>query len=266
MSVLERIVGTVRDRLAETRKAVPESALRDRAGSAAGAPAPSFRAAIAAGGTSLIAEAKRRSPSRPDGFGPAGYDPAELARRYERAGARAMSVLTEPDFFGGSGGHLEAARGACGLPLLRKDFVVDVYQCWEAKAWGASAALLIVAALDDAELADLHAALTGLGLDALVEVHTEGEAERALRLGDAIVGVNNRDLTTFVTDRATTSRIAALLPPGALLVAESGISTRAHVEEMERAGAAGVLVGEAIVGAPDPEAKVRELVGAGEAA
>jgi len=261
MSVLEKIVGNVRCRLEDRKRSLPESALRDQAASAPAA--PSFRAAIAAAGTSLIAEAKRRSPSRPDGFGQTGYDPAGLAGRYERAGARAMSVLTEPDFFGGAGEHLQAARAVCGLPLLRKDFVVDPYQGWEAKAWGASAALLIVAALDDAELADLHAVLSGLGLDALVEVHTEAEAERALRLGDVILGVNNRNLTTFETDRATTARIAATLPAGTLVVAESGISTRTHVEEVERAGAAAVLVGEAIVGASDPEAKVRELIGEG---
>jgi indole-3-glycerol phosphate synthase len=254
-------VGTVRERLEERRRRVPESALRARAEAAPAV--PSFRAAIAAPGTSLIAEAKRRSPSRPDGFGPAGYDPAALAQAYERGGARAMSVLTEPDFFGGSDEHLQAARGSCSLPLLRKDFVVDAYQCWEAKAWGASAALLIVAALEDALLVDLQAALRGLGLDALVEVHTEREAERALARGDVILGVNNRDLSTFVTDPGTTARIAAAVPGGTLLVAESGISSRADVVAMERAGAAAVLVGEAIVAAPDPEAKVRELVGAG---
>jgi indole-3-glycerol phosphate synthase len=260
MSVLDTIVGTVRERLAERRRRLPESELRARADAAPSA--PSFRAALAAPGTSLIAEAKRRSPSRPGGFGAAGYDPAALARSYERGGARAMSVLTEPDFFGGSGAHLESARGACSLPLLRKDFVVDAYQCWEAKAWGASAALLIVAALEDALLADLQAALRGMGLDALVEVHTEREADRALARGDVILGVNNRDLSTFVTDPGTTARVAAAVPAGTLLVAESGIATRADVVAMERAGASAVLVGEAIVAAADPEAKVRELAGA----
>lgn len=264
MSVLDRIVGTVRERLADRRRAWPEAALRAEAEAAP--VGPPFRTALAAPGTSLIAEAKRQSPSRPHGFGPAGYDPAALARSYERGGARAMSVLTEPDFFGGAREHLEAARAACSLPLLRKDFVVDAYQCWEAKAWGASAALLIVAALDDPLLADLGATLRGLGLDALVEVHTEREAERALAQGDVILGVNNRDLATFATDRGTTARIAAAVPAGTLLVAESGISSRAHVLEMERAGASAVLVGEAIVGAADPEAKVRELVGAEGAA
>jgi len=262
MSVLEKIVGTVRERLGERRRALPEAEVRARAESRTAA--PSFRAALEAPGVSLIAEAKRRSPSRPDGFGRSEYDPAALARIYERGGARAMSVLTEPDFFGGAHEHLEAARGACSLPILRKDFVVDTYQCWEARAWGASAALLIVAVLDDAELRDLHATLAGLGLDALVEVHTPREAERALALGEVILGVNNRDLTTFVTDRGTTARIAAELPAGTRIVAESGISTREHVLEMERAGASAVLVGEAIVGAPDPEAKVRELAGTGE--
>lgn len=259
MSVLDRIVGTVRERLAERSRAVPAAEVRRRAES--GPAPPSFRAALEAPGVSLIAEAKRRSPSRPEGFTARDYDPAALARVYERGGARAMSVLTEPDFFGGAPEHLEQARGACSLPLLRKDFLIDPYQCWEARAWGASAALLIVAALDETLLRDLHAALGAVGLDALVEVHTEDEAERAVALGARILGVNNRDLATFRTDRGVTARIAAGVPDGTLLVAESGISTREHVREAGRAGAAAVLVGEAIVGAEDPEAKVRELAG-----
>jgi len=263
VSVLERIVGRVRERLVERRRELPPARVREEA-EAAPAP-PSFREALEQPGLSLIAEAKRCSPSRPEGFGARGaYDPAALARGYEAAGARAMSVLTEPDFFGGAPDHLRAARGACGLPLLRKDFLVDPYQCWEARAWGASSALLIVAALEDGALADLHTLLGELGLDALVEVHTEAEAERAMALPSPIVGVNNRDLATFTTDRSTTARIARLLPAGTPLVSESGIATRDHVRELEAAGATGILVGEVLLAAPDPGRKVRELLGTAE--
>jgi indole-3-glycerol phosphate synthase len=228
--------------------------------SAEAAPArPSFRAALAAPGTSLIAEAKCASPSR--GVLREPYDPVELARTYEAAGARAMSVLTEPEFFRGAPDHLRAVREACSLPLLRKDFLVDPYQVWEARAWGASAALLIVAALDDALLRDLHALAEEVGLDALVEAHTEAEADRALAAGARIVGVNNRDLRTFDTDRATTARVAARLPQDVLLVSESGIHTRAHVQEVEAAGASAVLVGEALVTAEDPAERIAELIG-----
>ena len=257
MSVLAEIVTRVTERLAETRRRVPGSAVR--AAAEAAPPPPSFAAALVGTGISLIAESKRRSPSR--GLLREPYDPVGLARAYEAAGARALSILTEPDFFDGAPEHLRAVRGASALPILRKDFVVDEYQLWEARAWGASAALLIVAALDDPKLADLQAACTGLGLDALIEVHTEAEAERALAAGARLVGANNRDLATFETDRATTARVARLLPQGVPLVAESGIHTRAHVLEVQAAGATAALVGEALVTAADPGAKVEELLG-----
>jgi indole-3-glycerol phosphate synthase len=262
VSTLLRIVERVRKRLEERRRELPAERVRAEAEGAA-AP-PGFRAALVPPGTSLIAEVKRRSPTRPDGFLSGEFEPAKVAREYESAGARAVSVLTEADFFGGSPEDLRAVRRSVALPILRKDFVVDPYQCWEAKAWGASAVLLIVAALDDARLRDLHDLLGELALGALVEVHTEAEAERALRLRPALLGVNNRDLTTFATDRGTTRRIAALLPPDTTLVAESGISTRAHVLEAEAAGAKAVLVGEALLASGDPARKVRELTGAAE--
>jgi indole-3-glycerol phosphate synthase len=261
VSVLDRILERGRERLAERRAAVPESRVRAEA-EAAPVP-PDFRDAVERPGTSVIAEAKRRSPSRPHGFGVGrALDPAQLAREYEAAGARALSVLTEPDFFGGHADDLRSARAACRLPVLRKDFLVDPYQCWETRAWGASAALLIVAALDDARLRDLHDLLGELGLAALVEVHTEAEADRALAVSPRLVGVNNRDLGTFVADRSTTARVAARLPAGTTLVAESGISTREHVLEMEAAGAAAVLVGEALLVSTRPGDRVRELRGA----
>ena len=257
MSVLAEIVTRVTERLARTRRRFPAGVVREAAESAA--PGASFAGALAGPGMSLIAEAKRRSPSR--GLLRDPYDPVALARAYQAAGARAVSVLTEPDFFGGAPEHLRAVRDAVSLPLLRKDFVVDEYQLLEARAWGASAALLIVAVLDDGRLADLRATCADLGLDALVEVHTEAEAERALRAGARFIGVNNRDLVTFATDRATTGRVARLLPPGLPLVAESGISARAHMLEVHAAGASAALVGEALVTALDPGAKAQELLG-----
>ncbi|MFN8179408.1 MAG: indole-3-glycerol phosphate synthase TrpC [bacterium] len=257
MSVLEQIVERVRERLAETKRRVPVPVVRRDAEAAAAR--PSFRAAIEAEGTSLIAEAKARSPSKGVLRDP--YDPVALARAYASAGARAVSVLTEPDFFDGAPAHLVAVRDAVALPVLRKDFVVDEYQLWEAKAWGASAALLIVAALEDALLRDLRATAAAIGVDALVEVHTEAEAERALAAGALIVGVNHRDLATFRTERDATARVAKVVPKDVLLVSESGIKTRADVLEVERAGARAVLVGEALVTSADPGAKTRELIG-----
>ena len=260
MSILARITDAVGERLARRRRELPLAEVR-RAAEAAPR-RPSFRSALEAEGTSLIAEAKAASPSKGTLCEP--YDPAALARIYEEAGARAMSVLTEPDFFRGAPAHLEQAVAACRLPVLRKDFVLDAYQVWEARAWGASAVLLIVAALDDARLADLRALAEEIGIDPLVEVHDEGEAERALAAGARVVGVNNRDLATFRTDRSVTGRVAAVIGGEGTLVSESGIRSRADVIEVEASGADAVLVGEAIVTASDPAAKVRELVG-GEA-
>lgn len=257
MSVLDGIVARVAGDVAEAKRRTPPAAMRAEAEAAA--PRASFAAALREPGMTLIAEAKRRSPSR--GLLRDPYDAAALARAYAAAGARAVSVLTEPHSFGGAPEHLRAVRDAVPLPLLRKDFVLDEYQLFEARAWGASAALLIVAALDDARLADLHAACAGVRLDALVEVHTEAEAERALRAGARILGVNNRDLATFRTDRAVTARVARSVPAGTPIVSESGIRARADVLEVERAGACAVLVGEALVTAGDPGAKARELLG-----
>jgi indole-3-glycerol phosphate synthase len=257
VSVLAQIVERVRERLVETKRRKPLAIVR-RVAEESPARA-SFRAAIEAAGTSLIAETKGRSPSRGVLRDP--YDPVALAGAYAAAGARAISVLTEPEFFDGSPLHLLAVRNAVALPILRKDFVVDEYQLFEARAWGASAALLIVAALEDTALRDLRAAAAGIGLDALIEVHTEAEAERALAAGATILGVNHRDLTTFQTDRDATARVARVVPSGVLLVSESGIKTREDVLEVERAGARAVLVGEALVTSADPGAKVRELIG-----
>ncbi|MEW6578590.1 MAG: indole-3-glycerol phosphate synthase TrpC [Chloroflexota bacterium] len=205
----------------------------------------------------LIAEIKRASPSR--GILLADFDPLALATTYAVNGAAAISVLTDAPFFGGDLSHLATVRAAVPVPVLRKDFVLDPYQVYEARAAGADAVLLIVAALDDARLADLHALIVELGMAALVEVHDETELERALALGAPLIGVNNRDLRTFTVDLGTTARLARLVPPDVTLVAESGIFSAADVQRMGRAGAHAVLVGEALVTAPDVAARVREL-------
>ncbi|MCX8156463.1 MAG: indole-3-glycerol phosphate synthase TrpC [Verrucomicrobiae bacterium] len=208
----------------------------------------------------LIAEVKKASPSagviRPD------FDPVAIARAYEAAGADCLSVLTDERFFQGHLEYLRQIRAAVSLPLLRKDFILDERQILEAVEWGADAILLIAAILDDDRLRQLHALATAAGLAALVEVHDEAELQRALALRAPLIGVNNRDLTTFTVDLATTERLAAQLGQHAcLLVAESGIHTRADVERLERCGARAILVGESLMRAPSLEAKVAELLG-----
>jgi indole-3-glycerol phosphate synthase len=231
----------------------------DRAGQASGRPPRG--AGDPAGGprTALIAEVKRRSPSkgdlRPD------LDPAALASAYRGGGASGVSVLTEPVHFAGSPEDLQKVRAAVDLPVLRKDFVTVPYQVWEARAWGADAVLLIVAALDPPLLADLLAEASAAGLDALVEVHTREEAAVAAAAGAGLIGVNARDLATLTVDLRRFAMVREALPPGATLVAESGIRTRADVEAVAGAGAHAVLVGEALVLAPDPEAAAAELLG-----
>ena len=223
------------------------------------APAPvDFRAALVGDRVALIAECKERSPSggwlqrRP-------YDPVGLARRYATNGAGAISVLTEPEFFGGNFDHLQAIRATVAVPLLCKDFIVDAVQVLAARAAGADAVLLIVAILDDARLRDLLAVTHGYGMRALVEVHDETEVERALQADAAIIGINNRDLTAMQTVKDTTTRLRPLIPAGHLVVSESGIDSRADMDALERLGINAALVGESLLRAPDLEAKVREL-------
>ncbi len=222
-------------------------------------PPPDFHAALAAPGLSVIAEVKRRSPSR--GVLATDLDPSLQSKRYVEGGAAAISVLTEPSHFGGSNADLEAVRRAVSVPTLRKDFTLDPLQIWEAKAIGASAVLLIVAILDDGALAELHAEASLAGLDALVEVHSENEAERAVAIGARIIGVNNRDLSTFGTDLATAERIAPVIAGAAVKVGESGIHTGRDAARMATAGYDAVLVGESLVRSPDPSALIRELRG-----
>jgi indole-3-glycerol phosphate synthase len=204
------------------------------------------------------AEVKRASPSA----GPIrpGADPVAIAAAYEAAGAAAVSVLTDGPFFDGSLLHLAGVRARVGIPVLRKDFVVDEYQVWEARAHGADAVLLIVAALADPALADLRAAVDGLGMAALVEVHDEDEAGRAVAAGARVIGVNHRDLKTFRMDMDLYARVRPRLPAGAVGVAESGIKTPADVARLAAAGADAILVGETLMRHPSPGDALRELL------
>lgn len=257
MSVLDQIVAGVREDVALRRARTSEAALRAVLADTPPAldPLPGLRAP----GSRVIAEVKRRSPSR--GALADIPDPAALARAYAAGGAAAISVLTEERRFGGSLADLRAVRAAVDVPVLRKDFVVTSYQVTEARAAGADLLLLIVAALDEPALRDLHQQATGLGLTPLVEVHDEREAERAAALGATLVGVNARDLGTLAVDADAFGRIAPLLPGDAVLVAESGIAGPADVARHVAEGADAVLVGEALVRDGDPEAAVRAMTG-----
>jgi indole-3-glycerol phosphate synthase len=255
--MLESILSSVRARLGE----VVERRDEWREAAQAAPPARGFVAALRAPGLSVIAEVKRRSPSA--GVLAAHLDPAEAAAAYEKGGAAAVSVLTEPDHFAGAPGDLVAARLAVEIPVLRKDFVVDPAQVWQSRALGADAVLLIAAILDDSALSRLLGAAEAAGLDALVEVHDEREAERAAAAGAAVIGVNNRDLATFRVDLATAERIRPLLPDDAVTVAESGVSGPLGAARMAAAGYDAILVGEALVRAEDPAARVGELREAG---
>lgn len=212
-------------------------------------------------GIAFVAEIKRRSPSggelRP------GASAADLARTYAASGAVALSVLTDTAYFGGTNDDLVAARQVSSLPVLRKDFVVDPYQIYEARALGADAVLLIVRALSDGELLELLELTHSLGMQALVETHSAIEVERALKAGARIVGVNNRDLDTLVTDVRLAPRLRSMVPPECVFVAESGISQPAQVAQLREAGVDAILIGESLLRSPDPGAKLRSLVEAG---
>jgi indole-3-glycerol phosphate synthase len=253
--------GTVLDRiLAETREAV-ERRRRESPLSEPTQPRPQphrFRDALAAPGIGVIAEFKRRSPSA--GELRSGAELDDVVRAYERGGAAAMSILTEEANFAGCLQDLREAREITSLPLLRKDFVVDRHQLLEALHAGADAVLLIVAALTDEDLGSLHAAAIELGLDVLVEVHDEGELERAKAAGARIVGVNNRDLRDFSVDLSRTERLLEAMPEGAVVVSESGISSTAQLQRLQELGVDAVLVGEALMRSPDPAAALEALL------
>ena len=255
--ILDDIVAAKREEIEEHKKKRPLPVLADSA--LYQAPRRGFAAALAHPGRAIIAEVKKASPSR--GVIRADFDPQAIAKGYVAGGARAMSVLTDAPFFQGSLVYLEAIRHVVELPLLRKDFLVDPYQLHEALAFGADAVLLICAILDDERLGELHALATSLGLDVLVEVHSEEELERAARSGATLIGINNRDLRTFVTRLEVAETLAPLAPRGATVVAESGIKTTADLERLEAAGVRAFLIGETFMAAPDPEAALRELLG-----
>jgi indole-3-glycerol phosphate synthase len=256
-SFLARAVAGAREDAERRAASIPLDAVKQAA--AAAPPPRGFRAALSRPGMALIAEVKRRSPSK--GAIRIDLDPAALAAAYQRGGAAAISVLTEPRHFAGSPEDLCAARAATRLPVLRKDFVTTAYQVWEARAWGADAVLLIVAALGRERLAALLAEAEAAGLDALVEVHTRAEAELAAAAGATLVGVNARDLATLTVDPGRLAAVRDALPRGATVVAESGINRRGDVLAAAAAGADAVLVGESLVRAADPAAFAAALLG-----
>jgi len=207
---------------------------------------------------SLIAEVKKASPSQ--GLIRDDFDPVEVAHAYQRAGASCLSVLTDEKFFQGSPENLRKVRAAVDMPLLRKDFTIDAYQIYEARAWGADAILLIVAALSDDELREFGTIAHEIGLDVLVEVHDDAETDRALQLNETLIGVNNRNLATFETDLATSERLLPKIAPAALAVSESALATPEDLARVAAAGARAVLIGTTFCGSPDIEAKVREVM------
>jgi len=259
VSILDKILAVKREEVALARRARSFEELDIVARAAA--PTRGLEAALrrpAGAPIRVLAEIKRASPSA----GPirADADPAEIGEEYASAGAAAISVLTDKQFFDGDLRFLAAVRERVSVPLLRKDFVIDAYQVAEARAAGADAVLLIVAALDEMQLAELLATAFDYGLDALVEVHDLREAEVALKVGATLVGVNHRDLRTFTMDMTLTQKVAAVVPPSTVLVGESGIKSPADVKLLDAAGAHAILVGEHLMRAPSPGAALRELL------
>ncbi|WP_051482727.1 indole-3-glycerol phosphate synthase TrpC [Thioalkalivibrio sp. HK1] len=257
--ILQRIIRHKKVEIAERAARVPLRELRERAkaSSATRGFADRIEARIAAGNATVIAEIKKASPSK--GTLREAFDPPDIARSYAAAGASALSVLTDARFFQGDDKHLIEARAACTLPVLRKDFVIDPYQVFEARTLGADCILLIVAALDDANLHALADLAQEIGLDVLVEVHDERELARIADLRPRLVGINNRDLHTFDTTLDTTLRLLDRIRQDATVITESGIHRRADVERLRAAGVHGFLVGEAFMRAGDPGSALREI-------
>ncbi len=259
--ILRRILARKAEEVAARRARVSQQTLKQRLPDA-----PALRGFVAAieqrlkaGGAAVIAEIKKASPSK--GLLRADFHPAEIAASYERGGAACLSVLTDVDFFQGADEYLQQARAACALPVLRKDFMLDPYQVYEARALGADCILLIVAALDDTQLRDLTGHARDIGMDVLVEVHDAEELARALTLNTPLIGINNRNLRTFETRLDTTLDLLAQVPADRIVVTESGIHTPADVARMRAHGVHAFLVGEAFMRADDPGAKLAELFG-----
>ena len=254
---LDKIIALKRKELEQRQKAVPlpelEAAIEPR-------PAPlDLAAALSAEGISLITEVKRASPSR--GALNPGLDAVELAKTYDRCGATAISVLTEPNYFMGSGKDLEEVKNALPhIPLLRKDFILEPYEVFESRAWGADAILLIVAILDDTALKELMTLSRKLGMSCMLEVHNEAELERALGCDARLIGINNRSLQTLVVDINVTKELHPLIPSGRIVVSESGIKGREDMDKLRDWGVDAVLIGEALVTADDIPAKIKELL------
>ncbi len=257
--ILQKILRRKAEEIAERSQRISMETLRQQAGEAP--PVRPFvgaiRAKIAAGAAAVIAEVKKASPSK--GVLRADFRPEAIAASYERGGAACLSVLTDADFFQGSEAYLRAARAACSLPVIRKDFIVDPYQVVEARAIGADCILLIVAALDDARLAELTALAGEYGMDVLMEVHDEAELQRALRLPVPLIGINNRNLRTFATTLQTTLDLLPQIPADRIVVTESGIHTRDDVALMRGNGVDAFLVGEAFMRAEEPGERLAEL-------
>jgi indole-3-glycerol phosphate synthase len=260
MDVLSEIIAKKRERLGTAKAAVPLEQMRRQAlGTRATAKPHALRNALRGEGINIIAEFKRRSPSK--GLIRADADPIEIARGYTAGGAAAISVLTEEDYFAGSLDDLRAVKSATNLPVLRKDFVFDPYQVYEAAVAGADAVLLIVAALEDTLLSDLRRlAEDELGMDALVEVHTSEEMRRAAARGVRLIGVNNRDLRTFEVALETSLSLAREAPSEALLISESGLRNSADLQNLRAAGYHGFLIGESLMRAADPSLALRQLL------
>jgi indole-3-glycerol phosphate synthase len=258
-TVLDKILVATREEVGRRRATNPLSTLDAVIRSQS--PPRGFAAALsdkAKTGHALIAEIKKASPSK--GLIRADFDPPAHARAYEEGGAACLSVLTDVPWFQGDDAYLVAARAACTLPVIRKDFMVDPWQVAEARAIGADAILIIVAALDDGEMAEIEAAAIDHGMDALVEVHDEAELERALRLKSRLIGVNNRDLRDFSVDLARTERLARLLPEGTQVVAESGLASKAELDRLADAGVHRFLVGETLMRQADVATATRKLL------
>jgi indole-3-glycerol phosphate synthase len=259
--ILQKIVAVKREEVAAAKARRDLPALRREAEALGGQRdfVAGLRQAMAERGAAVIAEVKKASPSK--GVLRADFRPAEIAASYERHGAAALSVLTDERFFQGSRAALEAARAACALPVLRKDFMIDSYQLFEARTMGADCILLIAAILGDAELAEFEATAMALGMAVLVEVHDDAELERALRLRTPLIGINNRNLRTFEVSLEATLAMRPRVPAERLVVSESGIHAPADVERLRAAGVHAFLVGEAFMRAPDPGVALASLLG-----
>ena len=255
MTILERILEVKRAEIVSAKKDVSQTALESAAGKAP--PARDFVGALRAKNPAVIAEIKRASPSK--GVLRADFDPAAIARSYEQGGAACMSVLTDTQFFQGAAEHLRAARDACRLPALRKDFIIDPYQVFESRAMGADCILLIAACLSPGQMAELESIAESLRLAVLVEVHDRSELDMALRLKTPLIGVNNRNLNTFETRLETSLELLSHVPQERLLIAESGILSRADVATLRHGGVRAFLVGEAFMRAPEPGRALAEI-------